>query len=88
MKQYRRFKKVPYKITDDFGLYHEIGDVIDAYLLAECESSGTAILLHPAERKECASIDFARMNRKGQYESIDTSAYVNLSKKDLTRLKL
>jgi hypothetical protein len=85
-KTYRRFKKVKYKITDTFGV-REIGDVIDSYVLAKDVNSGITLLLHPAAPGECASIELAKETSKGMYTSFDTNTYVNISAKDIRRLK-
>jgi hypothetical protein len=83
-------KKVRYRVTSDCFGNAEVGDIREAYLLAEEYVGGPALLLHPARPRdgECASIEICRRVTRSTYESQDQESdmgYVNLERADAKR---
>ncbi|SRR5258708_17557797 len=78
-------KKVKYKITDTFG-NRNIGEIIDAFIIANDSGSDDRVLLyHPAgDKYECASLEMCRrMYNKtlGDYYVTAKLTWINLTKK-------
>lgn len=86
---FRKKKTVKYRVTGDFG-DRPVGDILDAVLLLEDSSGGSALLLHPKEMvNETASIEMAHLV-DGVYESScqenDSFGWINIDIRDMKAL--
>ena len=70
-------KIVLYKVTDAFGVL-DVGEFINAVLIAYDPDTKLGLIYHPRVPGECASFEFAKLRKNQYWTSARKEMYINV----------